>query len=380
MATPNPHPSTWHGDVRVRQLAVRNTLLIQRPNHDWTELSVDEDGKLYVDGVEVGAGVAVGGFDTIVRFDSEDAENYRAGQPVAFDGSTYVALQDAPEGEPDSSEDYALLFAKGDPGEPGETGPQGEKGDKGDTGETGPQGEIGDTGETGPQGETGPAGSISRAITLAVGGDTSDLLAGDAITYQGGIYEVLTDAPTGYPSLPGNPAINTDYRELVRAGTNGIDAPRPVYGYAETGPRGPFTLEPEETVAIFVPVAAEYQYPVMGDFDIRDRGDRPRAIFLVEPGVYRFDLSVAAECAGLVSATLSLYEGYWGPWHRRQDAASEDLLEPTTVNVDLHRVVEISEGTFFFPRVEFEFVSDEGYASISNLSVSAQKLADLPED
>lgn len=128
MATPNPHPSTQTGDTRVRQLAVRNDLLLQRPNNDWTQLTTDEDGKLFVDGVEVGAGGGGFGLQDSVPFDPDEAPNWRAGQPVFYLGTTYRATVDAPSGVPTTGDDgpinpdYAIVAKKGDVGEAGPAG------------------------------------------------------------------------------------------------------------------------------------------------------------------------------------------------------------------------------------------------------------------
>lgn len=103
-------------------------------------------------------------------------KQYRAGDVVGFEGSSWRALVANTDIEPPpltatASPVWELVARKGDPGSPGArgfigpagasgpTGPTGATGPGGGaTGPTGPQGPAGETGATGPAGATGPSG------------------------------------------------------------------------------------------------------------------------------------------------------------------------------------------------------------------------------
>ncbi|MDU0099787.1 collagen-like protein [Bacillus sp. IS1] len=125
-------------------------------------------------------GVTGAGLQGIVPFDPLAAAAYTAGQPVTFNGSSYVANVNSPAGTPGASADYTLLAAAGITGATGVTGPTGFTGATGGTGPTGftgatgvtgPTGITGATGGTGPTGFTGATGVTGpTGITGATGG------------------------------------------------------------------------------------------------------------------------------------------------------------------------------------------------------------------
>ncbi|MGS2847791.1 BclA C-terminal domain-containing protein [Bacillus velezensis] len=113
-------------------------------------------------------GVTGAGLQGIVPFDPLAAAAYTAGQPVTFNGSSYVANVNSPAGTPGASADYTLLAAAGITGATGGTGPTGFTGATGGTGPTGITGATGGTGPTGITGATGVTGPTG--ITGATGG------------------------------------------------------------------------------------------------------------------------------------------------------------------------------------------------------------------
>ncbi|WP_057079962.1 BclA C-terminal domain-containing protein [Bacillus amyloliquefaciens] len=114
-------------------------------------------------------GVTGAGLQGIVPFDPLAAAAYTAGQPVTFNGSSYVANVNSPSGTPETSADYTLLAAAGSTGATGSTGPTGITGATGGTGSTGITGVTGPTGVTGATGITGPPGSTGTSLTATSG-------------------------------------------------------------------------------------------------------------------------------------------------------------------------------------------------------------------
>ncbi|MFS1184429.1 BclA C-terminal domain-containing protein [Bacillus velezensis] len=114
-------------------------------------------------------GVTGAGLQGIVPFDPLAAAAYTAGQPVTFNGSSYVANVNSPAGTPGASADYTLLAAAGITGATGGTGPTGFTGA---TGGTGPTGITGATGGTGPTGITGATGGTGPTGFTGATGDT----------------------------------------------------------------------------------------------------------------------------------------------------------------------------------------------------------------
>ena len=114
-------------------------------------------------------GVTGAGLQGIVPFDPLAAAAYTAGQPVTFNGSSYVANVNSPAGTPGASADYTLLAAAGITGATGGTGPTGITGA---TGGTGPTGITGATGVTGPTGITGATGGTGPTGFTGATGDT----------------------------------------------------------------------------------------------------------------------------------------------------------------------------------------------------------------
>ncbi|MEL3984984.1 collagen-like protein [Bacillus velezensis] len=117
-------------------------------------------------------GVTGAGLQGIVPFDPLAAAAYTAGQPVTFNGSSYVANVNSPAGTPGASADYTLLAAAGITGATGVSGPTGFTGATGDTGPTGITGATGGTGPTGSTGATGVTGPTGFTGATGVTGPT----------------------------------------------------------------------------------------------------------------------------------------------------------------------------------------------------------------
>ncbi|WP_270353264.1 BclA C-terminal domain-containing protein [Bacillus velezensis] len=117
-------------------------------------------------------GVTGAGLQGIVPFDPLAAAAYTAGQPVTFNGSSYVANVNSPAGTPGASADYTLLAAAGITGATGGTGPTGFTGATGGTGPTGITGATGGTGPTGITGATGVTGPTGITGATGVTGPT----------------------------------------------------------------------------------------------------------------------------------------------------------------------------------------------------------------
>jgi hypothetical protein len=134
--------------------------------------------------------------------------------------------------------------AQGPKGDTGAMGPQGAKGDTGAAGPQGPvgpmgsQGPIGATGAQGPQGPagadgaTGPAGSQGATGPQGPGfvfqhewNNDAQYMLNDVVTYNGGAYVALKDAPAGTPDQ------STDWKLFAAAGAAGAQG--------EAGPQGP---------------------------------------------------------------------------------------------------------------------------------------------
>ncbi|WP_125778523.1 collagen-like protein [Bacillus sp. STP3] len=135
-------------------------------------------------------GVTGAGLQGIVPFDPLAAAAYTAGQPVTFNGSSYVANVNSPAGTPGASADYTLLAAAGITGATGGTGP---------TGFTGATGDTGPTGSTGATGGTGPTGSTGTSLTAT---------SGYASNTGGGVVAVIVGGTT--ISLPNEQNLSAD--------------------------------------------------------------------------------------------------------------------------------------------------------------------------
>lgn len=89
------------------------------------------------------------------------ATAYTVDDVVSFSGSSYVAIANTTNNEPDSSPTvWQLVAAAGAQGPTGSTGATGPQGLTGPTGATGTPGLTGATGATGPSGPTGPQGDV----------------------------------------------------------------------------------------------------------------------------------------------------------------------------------------------------------------------------
>ncbi|AIC94010.1 BclA C-terminal domain-containing protein [Shouchella lehensis] len=160
-------------------------------------------------------------------------------------------LVDAPTGTPGTSADFELVLpgigitgptgatgldgitgptgATGLDGVTGPTGATGLDGVTGPTGATGLDGITGLTGATGLDGVTGPTGPIGPTgvgldgVTVFDPATAPALTAGELVSFDGSIYQVLVDAPTGTPGT------SADF-ELILPSI-GVTGP--------TGPAGP---------------------------------------------------------------------------------------------------------------------------------------------
>ncbi|WP_423243788.1 BclA C-terminal domain-containing protein [Bacillus velezensis] len=171
-------------------------------------------------------GVTGAGLQGIVPFDPLAAAAYTAGQPVTFNGSSYVANVNSPAGTPGASADYTLLAAAGITGATGGTGPIGSTGATGVTGPTGSTGAIGETGPTGftgatgvtgptgitgATGDTGPTGSTGATGGTGPTGSTGTSLtatSGYASNTGGGVVAVIVGGTT--ISLPNEQNLSAD--------------------------------------------------------------------------------------------------------------------------------------------------------------------------
>ena len=183
---------------------------------------------------------------------------YALGDAVAYENSSYIALQSNTGREPDTGPSYwALLAAAGSTGLPGATGAAGPEGPtglagavgpagpQGSAGPAGPQGPQGPTGQTGPQGLTGPAGTPGATGATGIPGTngTNGLNGAPGppgVTYRGawtaGSGYALNDAVTyGNPAstyiaiAPNSSAepdlFTNDWSLLAQAGSVGPSGP-----------------------------------------------------------------------------------------------------------------------------------------------------------
>ncbi|MCM8506767.1 collagen-like protein [Bacillus amyloliquefaciens] len=202
-------------------------------------------------------GVTGAGLQGIVPFDPLAAAAYTAGQPVTFNGSSYVANVNSPAGTPGASADYTLLAAAGITGATGGTGPTGFTGATGGTGptgitgaigETGPTGITGATGGTGPTGSTGATGGTGpTGITGATGvtGPTG-ITGATGVTGPTGITGAIGETgPTGITGATGGTGPTGSTGATGGTGPTGITGatggtgPTGITGATgETGPTG----------------------------------------------------------------------------------------------------------------------------------------------
>lgn len=98
------------------------------------------------------------GLGLVWRGEWRPGRQYEIGDAVAYQGASYLAVQQSKGPRPANSARWTRLAAKGDIGGRGDAGPQGEPGVQGATGETGPAGPQGPSGPEGPAGPEGPQG------------------------------------------------------------------------------------------------------------------------------------------------------------------------------------------------------------------------------
>ncbi|ASK58095.1 BclA C-terminal domain-containing protein [Bacillus velezensis] len=148
-------------------------------------------------------GVTGAGLQGIVPFDPLAAAAYTAGQPVTFNGSSYVANVNSPAGTPGASADYTLLAAAGITGATGVTGPTGSTGATGGTGSTGITGATGGTGPTGFTGATGVTGPTGFTGATGVTGPTGFTGATGVTGPTGFTGATGVTGPTGFTGATG---------------------------------------------------------------------------------------------------------------------------------------------------------------------------------
>ncbi len=148
-------------------------------------------------------GVTGAGLQGIVPFDPLAAAAYTAGQPVTFNGSSYVANVNSPAGTPGASADYTLLAAAGITGATGVTGPTGSTGATGGTGPTGFTGATGGTGPTGSTGATGGTGPTGFTGATGVTGPTGFTGATGVTGPTGSTGAIGETGPTGITGATG---------------------------------------------------------------------------------------------------------------------------------------------------------------------------------
>nr|MDH3092851.1 collagen-like protein [Bacillus velezensis] len=148
-------------------------------------------------------GVTGAGLQGIVPFDPLAAAAYTAGQPVTFNGASYVANVNSPAGTPGASADYTLLGAAGSTGATGGTGPTGITGATGGTGPTGITGATGGTGPTGSTGATGGTGPTGFTGATGVSGPTGITGATGGTGPTGSTGATGGTGPTGFTGATG---------------------------------------------------------------------------------------------------------------------------------------------------------------------------------
>nr|WP_282440769.1 collagen-like protein [Bacillus velezensis] len=148
-------------------------------------------------------GVTGAGLQGIVPFDPLAAAAYTAGQPVTFNGSSYVANVNSPAGTPGASADYTLLAAAGITGATGGTGPTGSTGATGVSGPTGITGATGGTGPTGSTGATGGTGPTGFTGATGVSGPTGFTGATGGTGPTGSTGATGETGPTGFTGATG---------------------------------------------------------------------------------------------------------------------------------------------------------------------------------
>nr|MDH3099820.1 collagen-like protein [Bacillus velezensis] len=148
-------------------------------------------------------GVTGAGLQGIVPFDPLAAAAYTAGQPVTFNGGSYVANVNSPAGTPGASADYTLLAAAGITGATGVSGPTGFTGATGVSGPTGITGATGGTGPTGSTGATGGTGPTGFTGATGVSGPTGFTGATGGTGPTGSTGATGETGPTGFTGATG---------------------------------------------------------------------------------------------------------------------------------------------------------------------------------
>ena len=87
--------------------------------------------------------------------------NYKKGNKVLFQGSSYVCKKDVCGVSPEDREYWQLIAERGRQGETGKQGPQGIRGEEGAQGLKGDKGDKGDKGAQGEKGDKGESGSYA---------------------------------------------------------------------------------------------------------------------------------------------------------------------------------------------------------------------------
>nr|MDH3104484.1 collagen-like protein [Bacillus velezensis] len=178
-------------------------------------------------------GVTGAGLQGIVPFDPLAAAAYTAGQPVTFNGSSYVANVNSLAGTPGASADYTLLAAAGITGATGGTGPTGFTGATGVSGPTRITGATGGTGPTGSTGATGGTGPTGFTGATGVSGPTGFTGATGGTGPTGSTGATGEIGPTGFTGATGGTG------PTGSTGATGVTGPTGSTGaIGETGPTG----------------------------------------------------------------------------------------------------------------------------------------------
>src|SRR5213593_4604023 len=174
----------------------------------------------------------------------DNGTTYRTGDAVFFNGSSYISLVEANDGnQPDTSVAWALLAQQG---LTGATGTQGLEGAQGPAGAIGPDGPQGPQGIQGPQGVAGPPVSFQGTWD-----NGTTYRTGDAVFFNGSSYISLVEANDGnQPDTSVAWALLAQQGLTGATGTQGLEgAQGPAGAIGPDGPQGPQGIQGPQGVA-----------------------------------------------------------------------------------------------------------------------------------
>lgn len=169
--------------------------------------------------------------------------------PSGLAGRTGITGRTGSTGDPGTTGADGAPAAFGAAGATGVTGSTGVAGSTGPTGNTGPAGATGITGVTGTTGTTGPTGSVGSVGTTGATGASGDIGA-TGPTGPTGLTGATGAAGSSGETGPTGPAGPTGPTgQTGTTGTTGLtgptgDSPAGFSPLGESGPTGPFFLEP----------------------------------------------------------------------------------------------------------------------------------------